>query len=205
VTDTTKLTGHNYQLVFSVTPATSTTEAVTTYTVQDLTTGDPVPAAPNPPDPIPYTSGQSINFDGLQFDIKGKPADGDTFTVQPSTKQSVFTTVTDFLKALRSNGSGAAGQAALNNVLNQVQSNIDNATDNLLAVQAQVGSRLKELDYLDSNGDDMNLQYSSTLSDLQDLDYVKATSEFTQQQTILDAAQKTFKAVSGLSLFNYIS
>ncbi|MGV7209038.1 flagellar hook-associated protein FlgL [Oxalobacteraceae bacterium A2-2] len=204
VTDTTKLTGHNYQLVFSVTPATSTSEAVTTYTVQDLTTGNPVPAAPNPPDPIPYTSGQSITFDGLQFDIKGKPADGDTFTVQPSTKQSVFTTVTDFLKALRSNGSGAAGQAALNNVLNQVQSNIDNATDNLLAVQAQVGSRLKELDYLDSNGDDMNLQYSATLSDLQDLDYVKATSEFTQQQTILDAAQKTFKAVSGLSLFNYI-
>ena len=180
-------------------------EAVTTYTVQDTTTGQPVPANPSPPDPIAYTSGQAITFDGLTFDIKGKPADGDNFTVVPSTKQSVFTTVTDFLKVLRQPGSGEAGQAALNNVLNQVQSNVDNATDNVLSVRAAVGSRLKELDYLDSSGDDVDLQYNTTLSNLQDVDPVKAISLFTQQQTILDAAQKSFKGVTGLSLFNYIS
>ncbi|HEU4374968.1 MAG TPA: flagellar hook-associated protein 3, partial [Telluria sp.] len=50
-----------------------------------------------------------------------------------------------------------------------------------------------------------DVQYASTLTNLQDLDYVKAISQFTQQQTTLDAAQKSFKSMSSLSLFNYIS
>ncbi|MYN44239.1 flagellar hook-associated protein 3 [Pseudoduganella sp. FT93W] len=205
VKDATLLTGHNYQIDFQVVPATAGTPKVTTYTVTDLTLNQPVPPAPVPAVPQPYTSGQSINFDGLQFEIKGDPADQDNFTIAPSTRQSVFTTVTDLIAALRAPGDGAAGQASLNNKLNQAHMNIDNATDNLLSVQSAVGSRLKELDYLDSSGDDLNLQYAATLSDLQDVDTVKAISQFTQQQTMLDAAQKSFKSLSGLSLFNYIS
>jgi flagellar hook-associated protein 3 FlgL len=72
-------------------------------------------------------------------------------------------------------------------------------------VQASVGARLKELDNLDSTGDDLNTQYTQTLSDLQDLDMVKAISLFTQQQQTLQAAQVSFKTMSGLSLFNYIT
>jgi flagellar hook-associated protein 3 FlgL len=80
-----------------------------------------------------------------------------------------------------------------------------NALDNVLTVQASVGSRMKELDNLDSTGDDLNIQYQSTLSNLQDLDMVKAISLFSQQQQTLQAAQMSFKTMSGLSLFNYIS
>ncbi|WP_353850599.1 hypothetical protein [Janthinobacterium sp.] len=72
-------------------------------------------------------------------------------------------------------------------------------------MRAEVGSRLKELDTLDSAGDDLDLQYASTLSGLQDLDMVKAISLFSQQQITLQAAQKSFTSMSGLSLFNYIS
>lgn len=205
VKDATQLTGHSYQIDFQVVPATPGTPKATTYTVTDLTLNQPVPALPVPAVPQAYTSGQSISFDGLQFEVKGEPADLDNFSVAPSTRQSVFTTVTDLIAALRAPGDGAAGQASLNNKLNQAQMNIDNATDNLLSVQSAVGSRLKELDYLDSSGDDLNLQYAATLSDLQDVDTVKAISQFTQQQTMLDAAQKSFKSLSGLSLFNYIS
>jgi flagellar hook-associated protein 3 FlgL len=75
----------------------------------------------------------------------------------------------------------------------------------VLSVQAAVGARLKELDYLDSSGDDLGLQYATTLSNLQDVDYTAAISLFTQQQTTLTAAQKSFTTMSGLSLFNYIS
>ena len=129
----------------------------------DLTTGPPVPPAPVPAVPQAYVSGQNITFDGVQFDIKGDPADGDNFQVEPSTKQSIFTTVQGFIDALRAPGSGPAGQASLSNKLNQLQVNVDNATDNVLSVQAAVGSRLKELDYLDSSGDDLVLQYATTL------------------------------------------
>ena len=126
-------------------------------------------------------------------------------TVAAATKQTIFTTVQGFIDALRAPGGGPAGQASLSNKLNQLQVNIDNATDNVLSVQAAVGSRLKELDYLDSSGDDLGLQYATTLSQLQDLDYTAAISLFTQQQTTLTAAQKSFTTMSGLSLFNYIS
>ncbi|MQA40008.1 flagellar hook-associated protein FlgL [Rugamonas aquatica] len=205
VKDATQLTGHKYQIDFQVVPATPGTPKATTYTVTDLTLNQPVPPAPVPAVPQPYVSGQNITFDGVQFDVKGDPADLDNFTVQPSTKQSIFTTVSDLIAALRAPGDGAAGQASLNNKLNLAHMNIDNATDNLLSIQSEVGSRLKELDYLDSSGDDLNLQYATTLSDLQEVDTVKAISLFTQQQTTLDAAQKSFKSLAGLSLFNYIT
>jgi flagellar hook-associated protein 3 FlgL len=68
-----------------------------------------------------------------------------------------------------------------------------------------VGARMKELDNLDSTGDDLNIQYQTTLSNLQDLDMVKAISLFAQQQQTLQAAQMSFKTMSGLSLFNYIT
>ncbi len=157
-----------------------------------------------PPDPIPYQTGQNITFDGVQFDIKGDPADLDRFTVAPSQKQSVFTTLTDLIGALRAPGDGPAGQASLTNKLNQAHSNVDSALDNVLSVRAEVGSRLKELDYLDSAGDDTNLQYATTLSGLQEVDVVKAISLFSQQQVTLEAAQKSYKTLTGLSLFNYI-
>jgi flagellar hook-associated protein 3 FlgL len=75
----------------------------------------------------------------------------------------------------------------------------------VLTVQASVGARMKELDNLNSTGDDLDIQYQSTLGDLQDLDMVKAISLFAQQQQTLQAAQMSFKTMSGLSLFNYIT
>jgi flagellar hook-associated protein 3 FlgL len=193
VADASQLTGHNYTLDFQV------ANGNTTYTVTDTTTGTLVTPAP-----VAYQAGQTITFDGLAFDIKGAPANGDQFTVAPSSKQSLFTTMTNLLNALQGSANGAAQTAALTNQLNQANDSLNNSLDNVLSVRASIGSRLKELDYLDSAGDDLNVQYTSTLSDLQDLDMVAAISQFSQQQTTLEAAQKSFKTLSGLSLFNFI-
>lgn len=204
VTNANAITDHQYEINFSVIPGSPGIPAVTTYTVTDLTLGQPVPANPNPPDPIPYKSGEVIAFDGMQFEIHGNPADLDKFTVNPSVKKSVFETVQDVINALRSDGSGEVGQAKLNNLLNTANSNIDNAIDNVLSVRASVGARLKEMDYLDSAGEDLNIQYAAALSDLQDIDTITAISNFTQQQISLEAAQKSYKTLTSLSLFNYI-
>ncbi|MDN4052638.1 flagellar hook-associated protein FlgL [Massilia sp. YIM B02763] len=175
--------------------------AVTTYTV--------VKTSKNPVENVledqPYTAGASITFGGMSLDIKGEPADGDTFSVKPSENQSVFTTITDLIQTLRMPADGSTGKAELANRLAEAGSNMKNALDNVLTVQASVGAREKELDYLDSTGDDLNIQYQSTLEDLTGLDMVKAISLFSQQQTTLQAAQVSFKTMSGLSLFNYIS
>jgi flagellar hook-associated protein 3 FlgL len=190
------LTGNNYTLTFAV----AGNPAVTTYTINDDTLAAPVP----PGLPIVWQSGDQISFDGVAFGIEGAPANGDTFTVVPAQNQSIFTTMTQLIATLRAPAPGGAGQAFLTNGLNKAHDNLNSALDNVLGVRASVGARLKELDSLDSSGDDLGIQYASTLSDLQDLDMVKAISLFTQQQFTLEAAQKSFKTLSGLSLFNYI-
>lgn len=199
ISDAAALTGHDYKVDFKVTG----TPAVTTYTVTDLSRASEVPVPPPVALDVPYQSGKQIAFDGVVFDVAGVPADGDSFSVKPSEKQSLFTTLTNLIDTLRL-PAGNAGQAALTNGLNTAHDNLDAALENVLAVRAGIGSSLKELDYLDSAGEDRNIQYASTLSDLQDLDMVKAISMFAQQQMTLEASQKSFKSLSGLSLFNYI-
>lgn len=63
---------------------------------------------------------------------------------------------------------------------------------------------MKELDYLDSTGGDLDIQYAATLDELVGLDKVKAISNFSAQQLTLLGAQMTFKTMSGLPLFNYL-
>ena len=197
VTDVSQLTGHKYALAFKV----AGEPAVTTYTVNDNSTTPPTALQSDQP----YKAGQSITFGGMSMDIKGAPADGDSFTVAPSEKQSVFTTITKLIDTLRSPTIGSAGKAELANGLNQASDNLKSAYDTVLTTRSAIGSRLNELDSLDSTGDDLNIQYAATLSDLVDLDLVKTYSMFTQQQITLTAAQKSFTTMSGLSLFNFIS
>jgi len=197
VVDSSQLNGHSYEIKFGV----AGTPAATTYTVTDKSASPPVDVLANQP----YTAGAAISFGGMSMDVKGAPADGDSFSVEPSAKQSVFTTITKLIQTLRTPADGSDGKAALANGLNIASSNMKNALDNVLTVQASVGARMKELDNLDSTGDDLNIQYQTTLSNLQDLDVVKAISLFAQQQQTLQAAQMSFKTMSGLSLFNYIT
>lgn len=195
ISDAAALTGHEYKIDFKV----SGTPAMTTYTVTDESE---LPAPLAVLVDIPYESGKQIEFHGVVLDIAGSPAHGDNFSVKPSEKQSIFTTLSNLIDTLRQ--PAGTGQAALTNGLNEAHDNLDAALENVLSVRAGIGSSLKELDYLDSAGEDRNIQYASTLSDLQDLDMVKAISMFAQQQMTLEASQKSFKSLSGLSLFNYI-
>lgn len=197
VTNAAALTGNRYQITFAV----AGTPAVTTYSVLDQDTGMPPADAPGP---MPFQSGQQITFEGVSFNVTGAPANGDRFAVEPSEKQSLFTTITEMIATLRTPATVPGAQGAITNGLNKAQENLNSALDNVLGVRASIGARMKELDSLDSAGKDLDIQYSATLSELQDLDMVAAISSFTQQQATLEAAQKSFKSLTSLSLFNFI-
>lgn len=96
------------------------------------------------------------------------------------------------------------GTTGLTAALATANGNVDLALDNVLTVRASVGSRLQELDALDYAGEDRHIQYSQILSDLQDLDYNEALTRLSQQEITLEAAQRSFVTVSGLSLFNFL-
>ena len=161
-----------------------------------------------------FTSGNSIPFSGLDphyndfgvsVTIQGTPASGDVFNLERSSKQSIFDTLGQLINGLESPLSGGSnGNAALSNQVNSALNNITNFQDNVLRVRADVGSNMKEVSTLGTTMQNTNLQYSTTLSNLQDIDYTKAITTLTQQQTQLQAAQQSFAKVSQLSLFNYL-
>jgi flagellar hook-associated protein 3 FlgL len=194
VTDPTQFTGDNYQINFTVTGNT------TTYDVLDATTNTVVSSN------NPYVSGQAISFGGMQFDIQGAPANGDQFTVAPSSNESVFQTISNLINTLNTPvvSSSLASTAQYTAGVNQALNGLDNAMSNIVNVQASVGSRLNELTALSSTQTNLGLQFQQTLSQLQDVDYNQAVSTLAQEQTTLQAAQKSFLQVMNLSIFNYM-
>jgi flagellar hook-associated protein 3 FlgL len=194
----------DYTVKFSVSGGVTKYDIIDNVSGNSLLTGAAPGAAPRT-----YTSGSNIDFSqagppafdfGARLSISGAPADGDSFTVKASAHQDVFKTIDDLANLLQTSSSNAA----LTNGLTALQRNLDNALENISTVRSSTGSRMKELDLVKSVGDNQALQYSQTISSLQDVDYARAASELTQQQVNLEAAQKSFAKVSGLSLFNYL-
>jgi flagellar hook-associated protein 3 FlgL len=186
--------GNQYQTTFTL------AAGVTTYSIVDVTTppGTAVAGQTN----VPYVSGQSINFNGIQFSVEGAPANGDVFNVTPGTNQSIFTTMSDLIATL--NAPVVSGNTAYQQGLNYALTNLDQGLNNILKVRATLGGRMNEIDAMQATGDALGTQYKQTLSKLQDVDYLKAISDLTQQQTTLDAALKSFSLISKMSLFNYL-
>lgn len=192
VTDPAQITGNQYRVVFTV------AGGVTTYDVIDDTTATTVLAAQ------PYTAGAAIDFDGMRLQISGSPANGDEVHVAPSTDRSLFRTVDEFATLLEGAAAGADGKARLTNGLADAIVNLDQALEKVAMRRSLVGTRMREVEALQSVSEDLSIQYQQTLSQLQDLDYAKAVSDLIQQQTNLEAAQKTFLQTANLSIFNYL-
>ena len=78
---------------------------------------------------------------------------------------------------------------------------IKNTQNNVLTVLADVGTKLNELDKLDALGKDRELGQTQQMSDLVDVDWNAAISNYTMQQAALQASYKAFSDMQGMSLF----
>lgn len=193
VTNRTLVTGHTYQIAFAV------GAGGTTYSVLDTTAATTVLSA-QPYDP----AGTSIAFDGLTVEVEGGPANGDTFGIAPSIDQSVFATAQNLITVLNASGSTAAARAQLTTGLGVAIGNLDNALDKLNEQRSVVGTRLREVDTLNSVGDELGVQYQAARSRLEGLDLVKAISDLNQQTIGLAAAQQSFAQISQQTLFDFL-
>ena len=153
--------------------------------------------------PILLGDPPAVNL-GASVTITGTPANGDRFTVAPSTTQSVFVTLGNLIGALEAPAGTPAANAKYINEIGFALTNLDQASNNVLRVRAGIGSRMNEIDSLGNLNDSLSLQYQQTLSNLQDLDYAKAITDLTRDKTSLEAAQLSFSRISQLSLFNYL-
>lgn len=118
--------------------------------------------------------------------------------------KSAFQTLQETIDLLRAPLTTSAARVAFSGQLQGHLSNFDQTLAKVSSVHSTVGARLQELDALSANSEALSIQYQQTLSKLEDLDYARAISDFTLQQVNLEAAQKSFVAISGLSLFKYL-
>lgn len=153
-----------------------------------------------------YTSGMSIESNGLLINLQGTPANGDSIDIVRASdaNPNIFRTIESTLAALNAPAADAQAQAQLKNLLSTSMRELDGALDNVLTTRASAGARLNELDLLDKIGSNRELNYKQTLSDLVDLDYYEAISSYVMRMVGLQAAQKSFVDLQQLSLFDYM-
>ncbi|HQO15566.1 MAG TPA: flagellar hook-associated protein FlgL [Methylotenera sp.] len=156
----------------------------------------------------PTPTGATYNGDSQQQLLQVDPqrqmsvnVTGDSLFMNDS---NVFTTLKDIVTLLNTPITNAATQTAFTNGLSTAIGNLQGTVDNVLNVRTAIGTKLNELDALDVAGTDRDLQYSQSLSDLQDLDYTAALTDLAKQQTIIEAAQKSFVTTTSLSLFDFM-
>lgn len=141
----------------------------------------------------------------LQIDTQRQMAVNTTGdNVFQSNGNDVFAALSKIVTLLNTPITDATTQATFNTGLSTAIGQLKGSVDNVLNVRADVGAKLKEIDDLDTAGSDRGLQYSKALSNLQDTDYASALSDFAKQQTIMEAAQKSFVQVTSLSLFKLL-
>ena len=198
--DKSLVTGDDYTVAFSAvgpgaTPGTSTA----TYTLTNTTTGAisaPV-TVPDYPSDKPLTIAMT-DVPGLSFTITGNPANGDTITLQPS--PSIFSTLDSAIRDIRdAPNSNAAIQA-----VGQALANMDIGMERLHNMRGYAGELLNRADRITGDQEKRSIQLEGDRSRAEDLDMIKAISDFQNQQVGYEAALKSYAQVQKLSLFNFI-
>jgi len=189
--------GGTYAIVFDKKESIDPNEPIT-YKVIDDNNQEVIPAG------TIYVEGADIEFNGVRVSVEGEPHKEDFFVVRPSENQDVFTTIKNFVDALKSPRGSPKQLADLHNEINRVILGIDNGLGRMLEVRSNIGARLNALDAQESINTDYNLQIEEILSGIEDLDYGKAVSELNLKLTGLQASQKAFTRVQNISMFDYI-
>lgn len=118
-------------------------------------------------------------------------------------EKSLFNMLDTAIAALKTPKQNATDdeKAALSAAVDKSSRGLKNALNNVLSVQAELGTQLSELGSLDTLGSDRKLAQQQQMTDLVDVDIREAISSYVMQQAALQASYKTFTDMQGMSLF----
>jgi len=154
--------------------------------------------------PVPFTAGQTIAFNGMEVELDGNPLPGDTFSLVPQEKVSVFDTIKSSIDWIDSTIKGTSDKKQLQVDYKHVLTQLDGAFGHITSKRAEVGITLNKIDVQRNVAQDLDVMLQSSRGKIEDLDFASAVSLFEQQKMSLQATQQTFTQIEGLSLFNYI-
>jgi flagellar hook-associated protein 3 FlgL len=157
------------------------------------------------------TSGGSLNLTdasgnsiGVDFQLTGSPANGDSFTVSASKPQSVFTLLSSITSTLQNAGSTPAAQAQARQSLNQDLSSLAQYQQTVTTAQAQTGVTLQSLTNTSANNSTQETSLQNGVDNAIATNIPAAMTSLDENMTAVQAAMKAFSSVQSLSLFSYI-
>ena len=150
-----------------------------------------------------YNAGQTISFDGIDVTLSGNPLPNDTFTMSEQEDVSIFDTINDAISWME-RGTVSTNQEQHQVDYNTILDQLNVSMTHITSRRVDSGVRLKVLENQENRHLDSELNLTSGKSNIEDLDFAKAISEFEQSKMALQASQQTFSKVQGLTLFNYI-
>lgn len=107
--------------------------------------------------------------------------------------QSLFETIDTFVNELQS------GTPSPN-----IATDIKAAMSHIVTFRSKAGARLNAIDTHRNLNDELILQSTTSVSNIEDLDYAEAISRMNLQMVGLQASQQSFERIQNLSLFNYL-
>ncbi|KFA58344.1 flagellar hook-associated protein 3 [Gilliamella sp. Choc4-2] len=85
--------------------------------------------------------------------------------------------------------------------LSKASCGVDNSFDNISTLRAKGGSVLEEVDRLTTLGKTLDIEFETQISQIEDVDWYEAISDYVMLQANLQAAQYTFMTMQNMSLF----
>ena len=150
------------------------------------------------------SNGGSIAFDGIEVGISGAPAAGDTFTIAPSSGDSVFDTLDNLVSALNNAGTSSAARAQLSSTLQGSLQEIQGALSQISNVTTSVGTRISLINSVNTSVTNQQTTVTTQISNVDGLNYAAATTQYSQEYVALQAAEQSFAQLGQLSLFKYL-
>lgn len=196
-------------------PATVTFDpAGATYSVTDrngdpVLSGNPASALTN----VPYVQDDVIEFEGVRLTIDTPPTPVlpavtvSTDIVAEEQRDNILNLTHKLVASLKSLSTedGSDGGAQLEGLIARTLTSLEGVQNKNIEARGTIGGRINAMDQQEQVNEDYLLFTKSARSAFQDLDYNKAISDFTLQETALNAAYGSFSKISSLSLFNYLN
>lgn len=136
--------------------------------------------------------------------IVGTPSSGDTFTVGAAKPQSLFETFQSLAQAFSASAQTSGSNAQRAQSISNALASLDQSQTNLLSTQADIGGRLQQVQAVQTQNSSLTLQLQTQQTQLTSINYPQVITNYQSSLTALQAAQKAFAQVQGLSLFQYL-
>ncbi|WP_396268338.1 flagellar hook-associated protein FlgL [Ideonella sp.] len=150
----------------------------------------------------PFDPTKAIEIDGMAVNISGTPASGDAFEMAPSQPNlTVFQALDRVIAELKTPN---RGNAAVTQTIQSGLRDIDSVRNHLQSARSMTGEMLTRIDGAEVRVQDLKLFSENTRSAAEDLDMIKAISDFQNKQTGYEAALQTYSTMQRMSLFDYI-